>query len=98
MSLVNIAPTVVGAVSQPDKSIALYVTSNIILYTVPANRKFEGFLNTSYSAHNSVFSINGVPIHYSGNSIGHLPVSLLEGDVVRTVSYAGSIFGIESDA
>ena len=96
MALINVAPT--GAVSQPDKTIALFVSGNINLYTVPEGRKFEGFLNTSYSSHTHVFDINSVPVYFSGTYTPHFPVSLLGGDVVRTVSYAGSIFGVESDA
>ena len=96
MALINIAST--GAVPQPDTTIAVSVSANINLYTVPEGRKFEGFLNTNSSGHTHVFNINGASVYLSGSNTPHFPVSLLGGDVVRTVSYGGSIFGIESDA
>lgn len=98
MALVNEEIVVDGKVASTDKSISLEAPANNILYTVPEGRKFEGVLNSSYSGHTSAFYINYKGIYLSGGNTPAFPVKLLEGDVVRAWSYAGSIFGIESDA
>lgn len=99
MSLVNEKVQVAGSAAAPDKSISVYNGGgNFILYTVPDGRKFEGFLNTNYSSFSSIFQINDQGIHGSGQYSQNIQVTLLAGDVVRTWSYGGGVYGIESDA
>jgi len=99
MSLVNEKVEVAGSVAAPDKSISAYNGSGgTILYTVPDGRKFEGFLNTNFNGHSSIFEINNQGVHGNGSYTPQIHVTLLAGDVVRTWSYGGGVYGIESDA
>lgn len=79
-------------------TIAKIVTSNVVLYTVPEGKTFEGHLWNNSSTGPGF--INGVQLRwpYSSSYFAHnyLPISLNEGDVVKgDPSGEACIVGVE---
>ena len=91
-----------SATKSGQKQVA--VSSNIpaqVMYTVPANRVFRGYLVGSSTS--SAIGINGAQVCAYVNSTGAactpIPLELLAGTIVTCVANnAVSIHGIEEDA
>ena len=93
-----------SSTATPDKQIAERNTGSAttVLYTVPANRKFKGFLTTSFSTDTGgtiVAYINGKHVQYMPKS-GPLYLDLVAGATVAcgSTTYATGVFGVESNA
>ena len=108
------AATASGATPQADKQISAKSTTNLaVVYTVPAGRKFVGWVSNEGSASGSSYtswlSSGGTDVrHYSyfsaePSSYKYFPapeITLLAGTSVKqgSGSYNTNVWGVESDA
>jgi hypothetical protein len=96
--------TTTTAVVVADKSITVESqgSASAIMYTVPAGRKFDGYLwtnNTSYWGR--INNIDLRPYSSTGAALSPLPIKLTAGDVVKSSATAANytyIQGLESNA